>query len=213
MNADAPIVAEEHSGMRKMPVKSNMTEKRVKDIVHVYAQETLKEEIAEELRKLDEQVAENMEAERRQMEDTFEEKLADLRREMEDAMTTKFAQMLATTHPAVEKQAKKQKKAEAGAEVMGYYDVPAGVDEIARLRKINAELRKESEGKTNTNRKLQEKIECLEGEDPVAQYATEVARLKEINQELRKRCVAKDRTYQKMKAMIEMLGGNAPADE
>lgn len=204
-------VAEEHSGMRKMPVKSNMTEKRVKEIVRVYAQEDLKTELyegmTEELRKLDEQVAENMEAERRQMEETFEEKLADLRREMEDAMTAKFAQMLASTHPAVEKQAKKQKKAE-GAEVKGYYDVPAGVDEIARLRKINAELRKESEGKTKTNQKLQEQIANLESEGAVAKYAEEIQRLKEHNQNLRKRCVAKDKTNQNLKAEILRLGGS-----
>ena len=210
-NADAVIVAEEHTGMTVKRMPKTMTEAKVKEIVRVYAQEDLKTELyegmTEELRKLDEQVAENMESERRQMEELFEEKLADLRREMEDNMTAKIAQMLATSHPAVEKQAKKQKKAE-GAEVKGYYDVPAGVDEIARLRKINAELRKESEGKTKTNQKLQEQIANLESEDPIAKYAEEIQRLKELNQDLRKRCVAKDKTNQNLKAEILRLGGS-----
>ena len=210
-NADAIRVAEEHSGMtvRKMP--KTLTEAKVKEIVRVYAQEDLKVELyegmAEELRKLDETVAENMEQERRQIEADFEEKLETMRREMEDTMTAKFAHMLSQHHPAVEKQAKKQKKAE-GAEVKGYYDVPAGVDEIARLRKINAELRKESEGKTKTNQKLQEQIAVLEGEDTVAKYAEEIQRLKEHNQNLRKRCVAKDKTNQNLKAEILRLGGS-----
>ena len=182
-NADAPvIVAEEHSGMtvRKMPLKNPLTEKRVYEIADG-VRETLTQEV--------------------------EEKLAEMRREMEDTMTAKFAHMLSQHHPAVEKQAKKQKKAE-GAEVKGYYDVPAGVDEIARLRKINAELRKESEGKTKTNQKLQEQIAVLEGEDTVAKYAEEIQRLKEHNQNLRKRCVAKDKTNQNLKAEILRLGGS-----
>jgi hypothetical protein len=170
--------------------------------------------MTEELRKLDEQVAENMEQERRQIERDFEEKLETMRREMEDAMTAKFAHMLSQHHPAVEKQSKKaEKKAKGGAEaeVKGYYDVPAGVDEIARLRKINAELRKESEGKTKTNQKLQEQIATLEGEDPIKKYADEIARLKELNQDLRKRCVAKDKTNQNLKAEILRLGGGSSA--
>lgn len=215
-NADAIIVAEEHTGMtvRKMTPKT-LTEAKVKEIVRVYAQEDLKVELyegmSEELRKLDEQVAENMEQERRQIEADFEEKLETMRREMEDNMTAKFAHMLSQHHPAVEKQSKKaEKKAKGGAEaeVKGYYDVPAGVDEIARLRKINAELRKESEGKTKTNQKLQEQIANLESEDPIKKYADEIQRLKELNQDLRKRCVAKDKTNQNLRAEIVRLGGS-----
>jgi len=189
-NADAPvIVAEEHSGMtvRKMPLKNPLTEKRVYEIADG-VRETLTQEV--------------------------EEKLAEMRRQMEDEMTAKFQQMLSTVHPKIEKQSKKAEKALAKEqEVRGYYDVPAGQDEIARLRKINAELRKTSEGQINTNRKLQERIDELEGEDPVRVYAEERDRVKAINQQLRKRCEAKDRTYQKMKAMIELLGGKAPEEE
>lgn len=216
-NADAIICAEEHTGMTVKRMPKTMTEAKVKEIVRVYAQEDLKVELyegmTEELRKLDEQVAENMEQERRQIERDFEEKLETMRREMEDAMTAKFAHMLSQHHPVVEKQSKKaEKKAKGGAEaddgVRGYYDVPAGPDEIARLRKINAELRKESEGKTKTNQKLQEQIATLEGEDPIKKYAEEIARLKELNQDLRKRCVAKDKTNQNLKAEILRLGGS-----
>jgi hypothetical protein len=217
-NADSLICAEEHTGMTVKRMPKTMTEAKVKEIVRVYAQEDLKVELyegmTEELRKLDEQVAENMEQERRQIEADFEEKLETMRREMEDAMTAKFAHMLSQHHPAVEKQSKKaEKKAKGGAEaeVKGYYDVPAGVDEIARLRKINAELRKESEGKTKTNQKLQEQIATLESEDPVAKYAEEIQRLKELNQDLRKRCVAKDKTNQNLKAEILRLGGGSSA--
>jgi len=201
--------------------ESAMSREEVKEIVRVYCQEDLKTELyegmGEELRKLDEQVAENMESERRQMEETFEEKLADMRRQMmeetERMLSARMAQ-LAEGHPTIQKQSKKaEKEKKKEEEVKGYYAVPAGVDEIARLRKINAELRKESEGKSNTNRKLQERIDALEGEDPVATYAQEIKRIKEVNQVLRKRCEAKDRTYQKMKAMIEALGGKAPAEE
>ena len=197
--------------------ESAMSREEVKEIVRVYCQEDLKSELfegmGEELRKLDEQVAENAEMERRQMEETFEEKLADLRREMEESIAQKLA-TLAGGHATIQKQSKKaEKEKKKEEEVKGYYSVPAGVDEIARLRKINAELRKESEGKSNTNRKLQERIDALEGEDPVATYAQEIKRIKEVNQVLRKRCEAKDRTYQKMKAMIEALGGKAPAEE
>jgi len=197
--------------------ESAMSREEVKEIVRVYCQEDLKTELyegmGEELRKLDEQVAENMESERRQMEETFEERLADLRREMEESIAQKLA-TLAGGHATIQKQTKKaEKEKKKEEEVKGYYAVPAGVDEIARLRKINAELRKESEGKSNTNRKLQERIDALEGEDPVATYAQEIKRIKEVNQVLRKRCEAKDRTYQKMKAMIEALGGKAPAEE
>lgn len=152
-----------------------------------------------------------------QMEETFEEKLANMRRQMMEDMERMLAQKLATlavAHPAIQKQSKKaEKEAKKEAEIRGYYDVPAGQDEIARLRKINAELRKESEGKTNTNRKLQEKIDNLESEEPVARYVEELKKVREVNQVLRKRCEAKDRTYQKMKAMIEALGGKAPAQE
>lgn len=152
-----------------------------------------------------------------QMTETFEDRLAEMRRQMMEETERMLAQKLATlavAHPAIQKQTKKaEKEAKKEAEIRGYYDVPAGQDEIARLRKINAELRKESEGKTNTNRKLQEKIDNLESEDPVAQYVAEIKKVREVNQVLRKRCEAKDRTYQKMKAMIEALGGKAPAQE
>ena len=90
---------------------------------------------------------------------------------------------------------------------------PASVNKLDKLRKINTDLRRESEGKTNTNRKLQEKIDNLESEDPVAQYVEEIRRLKELNQELRKMCVAKDKTNQSLKAKIIRLGGNAPAED
>jgi len=90
---------------------------------------------------------------------------------------------------------------------------PSSVDKIAELRKINTDLRRESEGKTTTNRKLQEKIDNLEGEDPVAQYVEEIKRLKELNQELRRMCIVKDKTNQKLKAKIIRLGGNAPAED
>jgi len=133
--------------------------------------------------------------------------------ETERMISARMAQ-LAGGHPAIQKQTKKaEKEAKKQEEIRGYYEVPAGQDEIARLRKINAELRKTSEGQINTNRKLQERIAELEGEDPVAVYAQEIKRIKEVNQLLRKRCEAKDRTYQKMKAMIEALGGKAPAEE
>ena len=82
----------------------------------------------------------------------------------------------------------------------------SSVDKIDKLRKINTELRRENEGKTRTNRKLQEKIDNLESEAPVAQYVEEIKRVREQNQILRRR-------YQKMKAMIELLGGNAPAED
>jgi hypothetical protein len=200
-----------------LSTESTMSREEVKEIVRVYCQEDLKTELyegmTEELRKLDEQVAENAEMERRQMEDTFEEKLADLRREMEESIAQKLA-TLAGGHATIQKQSKKaEKEKKKEQEVRGYYDVPAGQDEIARLRKINAELRKTSEGQINTNRKLQEQIAILEGEDPVRPYAEERDRVKAINQQLRKRCEAKDRTYQKMKAMIELLGGKAPEEE
>lgn len=148
------------------------------------------------------------------MEETLEEKLAKMRREMMEETERMLAQKLATlavAHPAIQKQSKKaEKEKKKEEEVRGFYEVPAGQDEIARLRKLNRDLRKESEGKTNTNRKLQEKIDNLESEDPVAQYVAELKRVREANQVLRKRCEAKDRTYQKMKAMIEALGGKAP---
>ena len=85
-------------------------------------------------------------------------------------------------------------------------------DKIDKLRKINTKLLRDNEGKTKTNRKLQEKIDNLESEDPVAQYVEEIKHVREQNQLLRRRCEAKDRTYQRMKAMIELLGGNAPAE-
>jgi hypothetical protein len=140
-----------------------------------------------------------------------------MRRQMMEETERIIAQKLATlavAHPTIQKQSKKaEKEAKKEQEVRGYYEVPAGADEIARLRKINAELRKTSEGQINTNRKLQEKIANLESEDPVAEYVEEIKKVREINQQLRKRCEAKDRTYQKMKAMIEALGGKAPAEE
>jgi hypothetical protein len=169
------------------PLPEAVTERRVYDVV-------------------DEQV--------QQCTEDFEEKLADLRRQMMEETERMIAQKLATLaggHPTIQKQTKKaEKEKKKEEEVRGYYAVPAGVDEIARLRKINAELRKESEGKTNTNRKLQEKIDNLESEEPVARYVAEIKKVREANQVLRKRCEAKDRTYQKMKAMIEALGGKAP---
>jgi uncharacterized coiled-coil protein SlyX len=150
-----------------------------------------------------------------QCHEDFEERLADMRRqimeETERMISARMAQ-LAGGHPTIQKQSKKaEKEAKRQEEIKGYYEVPAGVDELARSRKICADLRKQIEGKTKTNQKLQERIEELEGEDPVRVYAEDVKRLKEINQKLRKRCEAKDRTYQKMKAMIEELGGKAPA--
>jgi len=155
-----------------------------------------------------------VDAQMTQMEETIEERLGDLRRQMmeetERMLSARMAQ-LAQGHPTIQKQSKKAEKEKKKEEqVRGYYEVPAGADEIARLRKINAELRKESEGKSNTNRKLQEKIKNLESEDPVAQYVEEMKKVREANQVLRKRCEAKDRTYQKMKAQIEALGGKAP---
>jgi hypothetical protein len=172
------------------PLPATLTERRVYDVV-------------------DEQV--------QQCTEDFEEKLADLRRQMMEETERMIAQKLATLaggHATIQKQTKKaEKEKKKEEEVRGYYDVPAGVDEIARLRKTNAELRKESEGKSNTNRKLQEQIDNLESEEPVARYVAEIKRIKEVNQVLRKRCEAKDRTYQKMKAMIEALGGKAPAEE
>lgn len=152
-----------------------------------------------------------------QMEETLMERLAEMRRQMMEETERIIAQKLATlavAHPTIQKQTKKaEKEAKKEQEVRGYYDVPAGADEIARLRKINAELRKTSEGQINTNKKLQEKIANLESEDPVAEYVAEIKKVREISQQLRKRCDAKDRTYQKMKAMIEALGGKAPAEE
>ena len=200
-----------------LSTESTMSREEVKEIVRVYCQEDLKTELyegmSEELRKLDEQVAENMEQERRQIEADFEEKLETMRREMEESIAQKLA-TLAGGHATIQKQSKKaEKEKKKEQEVRGYYEVPAGADEIARLRKINAELRKTSEGQINTNRKLQERIDELEGEDPIRVYAEERDRVKAINQQLRKRCEAKDRTYQKMKAMIELLGGKAPEEE
>jgi len=150
-----------------------------------------------------------------QCHEDFEERLADMRRqimeETERMISARMAQ-LAGGHPAIQKQSKKaEKEAKKQEEIRGYYEVPETVGELARSRKICADLRKQIDGKTKTNQKLQERIEELEGEEPVAVYAQEVKRLKEINQKLRKRCEAKDRTYQKMKAMIEELGGKAPA--
>lgn len=148
------------------------------------------------------------------MGEELEEKLADLRRQMMEETERMIAQKLATLaggHPTIQKQTKKaEKEKKKEEEVRGFYEVPAGADEIARLRKLNRDLRKESEGKSNTNRKLQEKIDNLESEDPVARYVAELKKVREENQKLRKRCEAKDRTYQKMKAMIEALGGKAP---
>ena len=95
------------------------------------------------------------------MEENLEEKLAKMRREMMEETERMLAQKLATlavAHPAIQKQSKKaEKEKKKEEEVRGFYEVPAGQDEIARLRKLNRDLRKESEGKTNTNRKLQEK--------------------------------------------------------
>lgn len=149
-----------------------------------------------------------------QMEETFEERLAELRRQMMEETERMIAQKLATiatAHPAIQKQIKKaEKEKKKEEEVRGYYEVRGSDEDIARLRKINAELRKESAGKTNTNQKLQEKIDNLESEEPVARYVAELKKVREANQLLRKRCEAKDRTYQKMKAMIEALGGKAP---
>ena len=193
--------------------ESSITEREVRQICE-NTEYKLKEEVACELQKLDEQIAENMESERRQMEETFEERLAEMRRQMMEDTEQMLAQKLATLaggHATIQKQSKKaEKEKKKEEEVKGYYAVPAGVDEIARLRQSNKQLRKESEGKTNTNRKLQEQIANLESEDPVARYVAELKKVREANQVLRKRCEAKDRTYQKMKAMIEALGGKAP---
>jgi hypothetical protein len=133
-----------------------------------------------------------------------------MRRQMMEDMERMLAQKIPAFLQPQKQSKKAEKEAKKEAEIRGYYEVPAGQDEIARLRKINAELRKESEGKTNTNRKLQEKIDNLESKDPVARYVAELKKVREVNQVLRKRCEAKDRTYQKMKAMIEALGGKAP---
>ena len=148
-----------------------------------------------------------------QMTETFEDRLAEMRRQMMEETERMLAQKLATLSLAKpSKKAEKEKKKQE-EEVRGYYEVTNWEEESKRLRAINRELRKESEGKTNTNRKLQEKIDNLESEDPVARYVEEIKKVREVNQVLRKRCEAKDRTYQKMKAMIEALGGKAPAQE
>ena len=152
-----------------------------------------------------------------QMEETLMERLAEMRRQMMEETERMLAQKLATlatAHPTIQKQTKKaEKEKKKEEEVRGFYEVPAGADEIARLRKLNRDLRKESEGKTNTNRKLQEQIANLESEDPVARYVEEIKKVREVNQVLRKRCEAKDRTYQKMRAQIIALGGKAPEQE
>ena len=152
-----------------------------------------------------------------QMEETLMERLAEMRRQMMEETERMLAQKLATlatAHPTIQKQTKKaEKEKKKEEEVRGFYEVPAGADEIARLRKLNRDLRKESEGKTNTNRKLQEQIANLESEDPVARYVEEIKKVREVNQVLRKRCEAKDRTYQKMRAQIIALGGKAPDQE
>jgi len=192
-NETAPvIVAEHHSGMtlkvmKKTTVAPALTERRVYEIVDG-VRETLNDE----------------------MEAMLLEKMGKL----EDEMTAKLAK-LASAHSAIKSQIKKQKKEEkAEPETKTYYEAgkEGTGDEIGRLRKINAELRKESEGKTKTNQKLKEKIENLESEDPIAKYAQEIARLKELNQDLRKRCVAKDKTNQNLKAEILRLGGAVEAE-
>jgi hypothetical protein len=152
-----------------------------------------------------------------QMEETIEEKLADMRRQMMEETERMLAQKLATlavAHPTIQKQTKKaEKEKKKEEEVKGFYEVTNWEEEVKRLRGINRELRKTSEGQINTNRKLQEKIAILEGGDPIGVYVEEIKDVRKINQQLRKRCEAKDRTYQKMKAMIEALGGKAPAEE
>jgi hypothetical protein len=152
-----------------------------------------------------------------QMEETLMERLADMRRQMMEETERIIAQKLATlavAHPTIQKQTKKaEKEKKKEEEVKGFYEVTNWEEEVKRLRGINRELRKTSEGQINTNRKLQEKIANLESEDPVAEYVAEIKKVRGISQQLRKRCEAKDRTYQKMKAMIEALGGKAPAQE
>lgn len=143
--------------------------------------------------------------------DEMEARIAEKMAKMEEEMTEKLAK-LAAAHYAIKSQIKKQKKdakEPAEPEAKGYYHAgPEGSgDEIGRLRKINAELRKESEGKTKTNQKLKEQIETLESGEAIAKYAEEIKRLKELNQNLRKRCVAKDKTNQNLKAEIRRLGG------
>jgi hypothetical protein len=123
-----------------------------------------------------------------------------------------FSQMLgdrqAEPVPKPKKSAKGGESADADVpaeKAEGYYEVSNPLEEIRRLRTINKELRKESEGKTKTNQLLRERIADLEGDDAITKYAQEIERLKGINQEMRKRCVGKDNTNQKLKAELDAL--------
>jgi len=191
MNADqneqteqAPAVADD-AVQPKAPVKRlAVTERRVYEIL-----DTVRETINDEM----------------------EAKIAERMAKMEEEMTEKLAK-LASAHYAIKSQIKKQKKdakTDAEPETKGYYEAgkEGTGDEIGRLRKINAELRKTSDGQTKTNQKLKEQIETLESGEAIAKYADEIARLKELNQDLRKRCVAKDKTNQSLKAEILRLSG------
>ena len=76
----------------------------------------------------------------------------------------------------------------------GYYQVKDGDEELKRLRVLNADLRKEIEGKTKTNQQLQAQLE----EDP-----NELTRLKSINTALRKENEGLAKTNKALKAQME----------
>jgi chromosome segregation ATPase len=76
----------------------------------------------------------------------------------------------------------------------GYYQVKDGDEELKRLRVLNADLRKEIEGKTKTNQQLQAQLE----EDP-----NELTRLKNINTALRKENEGLTKTNKALKAQME----------
>lgn len=76
----------------------------------------------------------------------------------------------------------------------GYYQVKDGDEELKRLRILNADLRKEIEGKTKTNQQLQAQLE----EDP-----NELQRLKNINTALRKENEGLTKTNKALKAQME----------
>ena len=149
-------------------------------------------------------------------EDAMKAEMADMEKRIEEIahkkMEEMFAKMLgdrlAEPAPKPKKSAKGGESADAEAPAEkgeGYYEVGSPLEEIRRLRTINKELRKESEGKTKTNQKLQERIADLESDDAITKYAQEIERLKGINQEMRKRCVGKDNTNQKLKAELDAL--------
>lgn len=88
---------------------------------------------------------------------------------------------------AVEEHAQKEER-------KGYYQVKDGDEELKRLRILNADLRKEIEGKTKTNQQLQAQLE----EDP-----NELTRLKNINTALRKENEGLSKTNKALKAQME----------